>query len=50
MFLADVIGTVVSPVQHPSLDGRTQLIVRPVTPSGDATARTRVAIDHAACR
>ncbi|MHC4263322.1 MAG: EutN/CcmL family microcompartment protein [Planctomycetota bacterium] len=46
MFLADVIGTVVSPVQHPSLDGRTQLIVRPVTPSGEATDRTRVAIDH----
>ena len=32
MFLADVIGTVVSPVQHPVLEGRRLLLVRPVSP------------------
>jgi ethanolamine utilization protein EutN len=46
MILADVVGTVVTPVQHPALDGRTQLLVRPVTPAGAATGRTRVALDH----
>ncbi|MEO0650390.1 MAG: EutN/CcmL family microcompartment protein [Planctomycetota bacterium] len=46
MFLADVIGTVVTPVQHPVLDGRTQLLVRPVTPTGAPTAKTRIAVDH----
>ncbi|MDA1263755.1 MAG: hypothetical protein O2816_01595 [Planctomycetota bacterium] len=45
MFLADVVGTVVAPVQIPLLDGRTLLVVRPVQPSGSATAKTRVAID-----
>lgn len=46
MFLADVVGTVVTPVQHPQLDGRTQLLVRPVSPTGAPTAKTRVALDH----
>jgi microcompartment protein CcmK/EutM len=46
MFLADVIGTVVTPVQHRSLDGRTQLLVRPLTPAGEAQGRVRVAIDR----
>ncbi len=46
MFLADVIGTVVTPVQIPDLDGRKQLLVRPVTPSGKPTARVRVALDE----
>ena len=46
MFLADVVGTVVSPVQAPILDGRKLLVLRPVTPEGAPTARTRVAIDH----
>ena len=47
MFLADVIGTVVSPVQHPILDGRRLLFVRPVDPSGAPKGRARIAIDHA---
>lgn len=46
MFLADVIGTVVAPVQHPLLEGRTQLLLRPVTPTGEATGKTRIAIDQ----
>lgn len=45
MFLADVVGTVVSPVQIPILDGRTLLVLRPVTPDGRPTAKTRVGID-----
>ena len=45
MFLADVIGTVVSPVQIPVLDGRTLLLLRPLTPDGRPTAKTRIGID-----
>ena len=45
MFLADVIGTVVSPAQIPILDGKKLLLLRPVTPTGDATAKTRIGID-----
>ncbi|MAF65231.1 MAG: hypothetical protein CMJ84_06190 [Planctomycetes bacterium] len=48
MFLADVVGTVVSPVGIPVLEGKTLLILRPVTPDGRPTARTRVGIDRAA--
>jgi microcompartment protein CcmK/EutM len=47
MFLADVVGTVVSPVQIPILEGRTLLLVRPVGPDGRASGTTRVAIDRA---
>jgi ethanolamine utilization protein EutN len=47
MFLADVIGTVVSPVQIPELEGQTLLLLRPVTPDGHATGRTRIGIDKA---
>jgi len=46
MFLADVVGTVVSPVQTPALDGQTLLLLRPVTPDGRPTAKTRVAVDR----
>jgi ethanolamine utilization protein EutN len=46
MFLADVVGTVVSPVQIPILEGRTLLLLRPVLPDGSPTGRTRVGIDH----
>jgi microcompartment protein CcmK/EutM len=46
MFLADVVGTVVSPVQIPILEGRTLLILRPVTPEGAPTGKTRIGIDH----
>jgi microcompartment protein CcmK/EutM len=47
MFLGEVLGTVVSPVQHPVLDGQRLLLVRVVTPDGRAAGRTRVAIDRA---
>lgn len=46
MFLADVVGTVVSPVQHPFLDGRVQLVLRPVSPTGERLPKTRIGIDH----
>ena len=45
MFLADVIGTVVSPIQIPILDGQKLLIVRPIKPDGSPTGKTRIAID-----
>ena len=47
MFLADVIGTVVSPVQVPVLDGLTLLLLRPVEPDGTPTGKTRIGIDRA---
>ncbi len=47
MFLARVVGTVVAPVQHPALDGRRLLLVRPVDPLGRPRGRARIAIDHA---
>ena len=47
MFLAQVIGTVVSPISIPILRGRTQLLVRPVTPDGRPMGKTRIAIDNA---
>ena len=45
MFLADVVGTVVSPVQIPLLDGRTLLLLRVLDPQGRPTGTTRVGID-----
>jgi microcompartment protein CcmK/EutM len=45
MFLADVIGTVVAPVQNKFLDGRKLLVLRPLTPDGRPALKTRVAID-----
>jgi ethanolamine utilization protein EutN len=47
MFLAEVIGTVVSPVTIPILRGQTQLLLRPVTPDGRPTGKTRIGIDRA---
>ncbi|HIG11112.1 MAG: EutN/CcmL family microcompartment protein [bacterium] len=47
MFLADVLGTVVSPVQIPWLDGGTLLLLRPVLPDGTPTGKTRIALDRA---
>jgi len=47
MFLADVIGTVVSPVQHPVLDGERLLLLRPLRPDGSAQGATRIGIDRA---
>ncbi len=45
--LADVIGTVVSPVQIPLLDGKKLLLLRPVGPDGKPTGKTRIGIDQA---
>ena len=47
MFLGQVIGTVVSPVQAEDLHGRKQLLVRPIQPDGTASGRVRIAIDIA---
>ena len=47
MFIADVVGTVVSPIQHPSLDHRCLLLLRPLRPDGTPSGRTRIGIDHA---
>ncbi len=47
MFLADVIGTVVSQSEQiPALAGRTLLLVRPVRPDGTPSGtRPRIAVD-----
>ena len=45
MFLADVIGTVVSPVAIPLLASRTLLLLRPVDPTGRPYGVVRVGID-----
>ena len=47
MFLADVIGTVVSTVQIPVLDGEKLLLLRPVAPDGRGVSKTRIGIDRA---
>ena len=45
MFLAEVLGSVTSPVQLKFLDGRTLLFVQPVTPAGQPSGNARIAID-----
>ncbi len=45
MFLADVIGTVVSPVQIPILDGKKLLVLRVLFPDGRPSGKTRIGID-----
>ena len=47
MFLAEVVGTVVSPVQIPVLEGQKLLLLRPVGPDGKANGKTRIGIDRA---
>ena len=47
MFLAEVVGTVVSPVQIPILEKRTLLVLRPIAPDGRAIGKTRIGIDRA---
>ncbi len=47
MFLAEVVGTVVAPVQIRVLDGEKLLLLRPVGPDGKATGKTRIALDRA---
>jgi microcompartment protein CcmK/EutM len=46
MFLADVIGTIVAPVQIPILNGKTLLFLRPIGPDGKPNGKTRIGIDH----
>ena len=45
MFLADVIGNVVSPVQCDFLNARPLLLVKPVTPRDSSAGRARIAVD-----
>ena len=47
MYLARVVGPVVTPVQHPFFDGRKLLIVRRVELDGRASGPDRVAVDQA---
>jgi microcompartment protein CcmK/EutM len=47
MFLAEVLGTVVSPVQHPVLDKERLLLVRVLRPDGSPAGKTRIALDRA---
>ncbi len=47
MFLADVVGTVVSPVQHPVLENQILLLLRVLDAHGRSTGVTRIGIDRA---
>lgn len=47
MYLADVLGAVVAPVQHRSFDGCKLLLLRVVRPDGTPAARSLVGIDFA---
>ncbi|GJM22413.1 MAG: ethanolamine utilization protein EutN [Planctomycetota bacterium] len=48
MKLARVVGTVVTPVQHPAYEGRRLLAVRPIQPDGSESGeRMFVAVDRA---
>ncbi len=47
MFLAEVVGTIVSTVQIPILDGEKLLLLRPVGPAGKPSGKTRIGIDRA---
>jgi len=45
--LGRVIGTVVASVHHPTYDGRTLLVVRPLTPDDQSAGVAFLAVDHA---
>lgn len=47
MFLAEVLGTVVSTVQHPALAGEKLLLLRVLDPEGNPSGKTRIALDRA---
>lgn len=47
MYLARVVGPVVTPVQHPFLDGKKLLVVRRIEPDGRPVGPDRVAVDAA---
>lgn len=46
MYLARVLGAVVTPVQHPFFDGRTLLLVRRLDLDGAERGPDRVAVDR----
>lgn len=46
MYLARVLGPVVTPVQHPFFDGRTLLLVRRLDLEGGERGPDRVAVDR----
>lgn len=45
MIFAEVIGTVVTPVQHPSLDAKRLLYLRALDPTGQPTGKAFVGVD-----
>ena len=45
MFLAKVVGSLVSTIKHPAYHGRKILLVRPTTPEGKLKKDTYVAVD-----
>ena len=45
MFLAQVLGSVVSTVKHQAYNGTKLMIVQPVTPQGTATEDSLLAVD-----
>ena len=47
MILAEVVGTVVAPVQIEVLEGETLLLLRPITPDGRPSGKTRIGVDRA---
>ena len=47
MILARVVGEVVATTKHAHLQGRTLLLIQPVTPTGEATGRVSIAVDCA---
>lgn len=45
MKLCRVLGNVVASEHHPAYDGRTLLVVRPESPSGEAWGKSYLAVD-----
>ena len=45
MFLARVLGSVVSTIKHPSYDGTKLMVVQPITPSGNDDGHSMLAVD-----
>ena len=48
MFIARVIGEVVSTIKHPALDGRKLLVVEKLTERGEPTGDSQLAVDSVA--
>ena len=45
MFIARVIGEVVSTIEHPTLRGMKLLVIERLTEAGDATGNSQLAVD-----